>query len=268
MRLTIGLLLSTIIAILPLASAHAGAWTQEKGRGLFIASGSYYTSDERIDNSGNKQSQPTYSQYLLNPYLEYGLYDGITAGANLMLQRTQQSGRHNYGIGDSEFFLRARLWRQDGFVISAEPMLKLPSPDSNRDTPKIGGDDPDAGLGLSAGYGFPAWGQHHFVNFDAQYRHRFGTPNDQVNIAATAGFGISPTLMLLPQAFITLRTDTPAVATFTQSSGDDYNLYKLQLTAVYKITADTSVQFGGFSHVDGKNTGLGHGVLLALWKSF
>lgn len=250
--------------MVPLA-AHAGAWTQAPGKGLLIVSGSYYSSDKRITNQGHKQSQPTYSQYLLNPYLEYGLYDGITLGANLNAQRTHQSSQSNWGIGDSEFFLRYRLLQRGGFVVSAEPMIKLPGIDGDNDSPKIGSDHPDAGLGLSAGYG---WGQGHFAALDTQYRHRFASPKDQVNLAATVGISVTPQWMILPQAFATLRTASPASAGFTQSSGDDYNLYKLQLSAVYKINAGTSLQLGGFSNIDGKNTGTGEGVLISVWKTF
>jgi hypothetical protein len=37
---------------------------------------------------------------------------------------------------------------------------------------------------------------------------------------------------------------------------------------VYKINTDTSVQFGGFDHVAGRNTGEGAGALFAVWKNF
>ena len=81
------------IALSALASsAFAGAWTQDPGNGLFILNGLYYSADKLWDNSGHKQSQPTYSKYELDPYLEYGLADGVTIGTNLSLQRAHQDG--------------------------------------------------------------------------------------------------------------------------------------------------------------------------------
>jgi len=197
----------------------------------------------------------------------------LTAGANLSLQRAHQYGsatgasQTSWGLGDSEFFLRKRLWQQGGLVVSAEPMVKLPSPESSDTLPKLGGSSPDAGLGLSAGYGFNAYGFSHFADIDTQYRHRFGTPKDQINIAGTLGIGVAPQWTIMPQAFLTYRTVTPTAAVFTNSSSDDYNLVKLQLSAVYKATDDISLQFGGFSDIAGKNTGGGGGALFAVWKS-
>src|SRR5690606_35010133 len=119
--------------------------------------GSYYSTDQLWNNAGNKTPQAQYSNYIVNPYLEYGLADGITVGANLLFMRAQQDlvpEQSNWGMGDSEFFVRGRLWQHGGLVIPAEPMVKLPSPESSRDLPVIGSRHPDAGLGLAAGYVF------------------------------------------------------------------------------------------------------------------
>jgi hypothetical protein len=253
--------------------AYAGAWTQDKGHAQLITTGTYYTADTLWDNNGNKRTQPAYSKYELSPYLEYGWRDDITIGGSLSLQHTSQDGtagsgsQTNWGLGDSEFFLRKRLWQGKGFVVSAEPMVKLPSPQSAaRDLPQLGGSHGDVGIGLNGGYGFSAYGLDHFADIDTQYRHRLGTPNDQVKIGATLGVSVTKQWMLMPQVFGTFRTALPTIATFTQSSADDYNLVKLQLSAVYKMTDTVSLQVGGFQDVYGKNSGQGSGVLFGLWK--
>src|SRR5690606_25548600 len=116
-----------------------------------------------------------------------------------------------------------------------EPLVKLPSPESGNDLPVIGGRHADAGLGISAGYGFSAYGRNHFTNLDAGYRYRFGQPENQMRYAGTLGVSLSDRWMVMPQLFLTYRTDSPGMATFTQSSGDDFNLVKLQLSALYKV---------------------------------
>jgi protein XagA len=256
------------------SQAYAGAWTQPKGQGQVIVSGLYYSTDALYNNQGNKQSQANYRKYEMNPYLEYGWLENVTVGANLMLQRAHQDGtmgsaaQTNWGIGDSEFFIRSKLWEKDGLVFSAEPMIKLPSPEPGDELPQLGGRHPDAGLGFSAGYGFSTNGRNHFANLDAQYRYRFGRPENQIKLAATLGVSLTEKWMILPQAFITRRAATPDTTTFTQSSGDDYNLTKLQLSAVYKLTDDIMLQGGGFIHAGGRNVGAGNGVLFSVWKKF
>lgn len=260
-----------ILAGLCLASdAYAGAWTQDKGKGLAIVNASFSYARAYYDNAGDRIWQPTYYKYELNPYLEYGLWDGVTIGTNISLQRVHNTFpmETNWGVGDSEFFARFRLFQQDGFVFSAEPMVKLRSPDSEDDNLPLGGAHEDTGLGLSAGYGFSAYGLNHFINLDTQYRYRFGNPKDQLKIAATAGASITPQIMIMPQAFYTRRMDSPAFAVFTQSSGDDYNLLKLQLSTVYKMNDELTFQFGSFGHISGKNTGAGQGFTFSVWRAF
>jgi protein XagA len=259
-----------LAAFCPVA-AHAGAWTLPPGDGMFIVTGSYDSADEFFDNSGNRIAQATYEKYEGMAYVEYGLADGITAGANLSYQRVRQDNaadNTNYGLGDSELFLRLRLWQQGNFVVSAEPLVKVPSPESSDDLPAIGSRHPDAGLGINAGFNFKALGLDHFVDTSLSYRYRFGDPEDQLRAGATLGLAVTPELMILPQAFFTWRMDDPATAAFTQSSGDDYDRTTLQLSVVYKFNEKLWLQAGAFSHIDGTNAGGGDGVLFAVWKKF
>lgn len=257
-----------VAALLISTNAFAGAWTQDPGKSQLIITNSYYTTDEKFDNNGFLIRQPRYSKHEINPYFEYGLYEGITVGANLSFQRASQSDQTNWGIGDSEFFLRARVFKRGGFVISVEPMVKLPRLASTDDSPMLGGSYPDVGLGLLGGYGFSLFGQHHFTALDLQQRHRFGSPQNQFRLTESLGIGLSENWMVLGQAFATLRQDKPDVAAFTQSSNDDYGLFKLQLSVIYKMNDTTSLQFGTFDNVIGSNVGAGSGLIFAAWKTF
>lgn len=263
------LYLFPLLAI-PLVTAHAyaGAWLQPRGKGQIIMTGLYYSTDQLFDIDGKKTVQARYMKRELNPYIEYGLRDNITVGANLSLQKTSHIAETNYGIGDSEFFARKQLLKWRGLRVAVEPLLKLPRLASSSDFPKIGSDYPDTAMTLSAGYGFSALGRNHFADVDAGYRRRLGLPQDQIKIAATVGIGITPTWMLMPQAFLTYRVTQPSIATFTQTSDDDYQLAKIQLSGVYKLRDDVSLQFGAFSHIRGQNVGAGDGALFAVWKQF
>ena len=281
---------SILFAIGATNFAFAGAWTQKKGDGLLILNHSYYRASEFINNAGRKQSQPLYQKAEWNPYIEYGLTDKITIGANLFVQYLRQDTKqsitqqitpfttvtttyngsaNNIGIGDSELFARFRLYQKDGFVLSAEPMFKVPSFWSYTDLPDVGNSQPEAALTLSGGYGFKAYGQNHFVNLDTGYRYRAGREKDQIRIAATLGLSLDSQWMIMPQLFITRRTSSPSAAsTFNEAGSNDYNLTKAQLSAVYKMWDDTSLQVGGFYHADAKNSSTGGGVLIALWQPF
>ena len=254
--------------------AYAGAWTQNSGKGLLISNFSYYSTNKYFDNSGKKQSLADYQKYEMNPYIEYGLRDDITIGANLFFQRASQYDSNtgidnsNLGVGDSELFTRFRLWQGDGKVFSVEPMVKLPSLESESAQPQIGNKNFDTGLTFSSGYGFKAWELDHFINLDAGYRHRFSTPNDQLKFAATAGVSITKKTMVLTQVFTTTRLASHNNPAFTQSSGDDYDLTKLQISAIYKLDDKVSMQIGAFSNVAGRNIGSGDGLTFSINKIF
>jgi protein XagA len=251
---------------------QAGAWTQFEGQGQIILNSYYYTADEMFDNQGKRQNLPRYLKYELNPYMEYGLTSSVTVGANLSLQAAAQKNVNgqlaNYGVGDSEFFAKGLLFDDGKFAVSATGLVKVPGLGSWRTEPVIGSTHPDLGAGISAGYGFSAFGQHHFVDVDTLYRYRFGVPKDQANLAATLGVHILDQWMLMPQMFTTYRIQKPQTATFTQSSGDDYNEVKLQLSAVYEYTPAMAFQCGVFADVAGENAGVGKGVLVSMWRNF
>lgn len=253
-------------------AAHAGAWTQAKGKGQFILTQSAYGTDHYYNNQKKTRPQLPYRKYELNPYLEYGVWDGITLGGNVSLQHVRQrladGSQHSQGIGDSEFFARLRLLEQNGFAVSAEPLVKLPSPSSPDTTPKLGASRPDAGLGLSAGYGFGGSGRPHFADLYLGYRWRLGDPRDQMRMTATFGYSLTPRWMVMPQIFVTKRRNSPKTSAITLSSGDDYDLGKAQLSALYRMNEKTSLQGGVFLHAAGKNTGAGGGLLISVWRNF
>jgi hypothetical protein len=247
---------------------HAGAWTQEKGKAQLIVTATHYTTDERYDDSGIKRSQPDYHKSELNPYLEYGVTDTLTAGANLFLQHADDSADSSSSLGDTELFLRQRIFKSERYVFSLQPMVKLPSPTGGDDTPAIGSEHPDLGLDAQLGVNFNAFGRTHFADLSAGYRHRFGTPEDQILFSGTLGLNIAERWTVMPQLNQTLRATRPNVATFTQSPQDDYSLTRASLSAVYKISEERSMQVGAFSHIDGKNVGAGHGAMVSYWLNF
>ena len=265
-RLLLKLSLSTVFVCCA-AAAFAAAWTQAQEKGIVILSSSYYRSRDYYDDLGLHHAQDAYSKQEQNIYAEYGIRDWLTLGGSASFTSAQQASFSSYGIDDSTVFLRARLWQGDGFVFSAAPILKLPSPSSRTQNPVIGSGHASSGLQLSGGYGFEAFGQHHFAALDASYLYRFGEPKDQLRLDATLGIGLTDKWMFMPQMFITRRMGSGNTG-FTQSSGDDYNLATLRLSAVYALTEETSLQLGAYDDISAKNAGAGKGLVVSVWRKF
>ena len=260
------IILSSIIAT---SAAHAspGAWNQPEGKGQLIATASYLRTEERFDTQGRRAAQPAYTQYELNPYVEYGLTREWTVGANLFLQRAATSANSSFGLGDSEFFIRRQLWRTDTYAFSLQPLLKLPSPAPGK-TPALGSRTPDIGLSTLSGVNFRAFGRNHYAELESGYRHRFGAAGDQMRLNATLGLSITDTLTLMPQMFQTWRAQKAIAPVFTQSPRDDYALSRAQISALYTLNETTRLQAGAFQHIAGRNAGAGGGAFLAVWREF
>lgn len=269
MRLLPRLMLACVV--MAAASAYGGAWTQPQGSFQLIQTLRSTSASKFWDSNGNRQNQPYYSKYEYRPYLEYGLTPDITLGGSIAIQRVNQLSNNfrivHIGAGDSELFARLRLWHNDRAVISVEPFVKLPSL-SNYLLPAIGNQHTDTGIMVNAGYGFEALGRHHYADISAGYRYRFGLSNDQIHLNGTLGIALDERWTLLPQFFATWRMREPTFNRFTLSPSDDYNQLQLQLSATYQLTESLGVQAGGFTDIEGKNLGIGRGVLVALWTRF
>lgn len=247
---------------------EAGAWVQKKGALQSVQTVSYYASDERYDLSGNRVAQPDYSKLEWNPYLEYGLTDATTIGASLFLQSVENGGDNNAGLSDSEWFVRHRIWESGGFVVSLQPSFTLPGEIAAEDSPVIGNDHATVALRALGGASFEALGRWHYADIGAGYRHRFGEPGDQLHLDVTVGLAITDSLTLMPQLFATRRADEGETSAFTQTSRDDYDLLRTQVSVLYRLNAQHSLQAGVFTHAAGKNIGAGDGALLSLWSNF
>ncbi len=248
--------------------ALAAAWTQAKGKAQLITTLSSYASDRYFDLAGKRQPQSTYAKQELSAYGEYGIEDWLTLGGTAFIARAEHNDEDNWGLPDTELFLRARLWQEHGWVLSAAPLVKLPGFAPRDHQPFIGSAKPAAGMQLSVGYGFEALGQHHFIALDGSYWHRTGVADDQLRLDATLGIGITPEITFMPQLFLTRRAHPRGASAFTQSSGDDYDLLTMRGSVLYALEENLSLQVGVYQDVRGKNAGAGTGALVALWRNF
>ncbi len=262
-----------VLGLLFPALSQAAGWTQPEGAIQTITTARYYTTDEFFDNDGNRQVQSRYTKYEINPYLEYGLTDSLTLGFNGFVDYVTQNSPtlardRNLMLSDVELFSRIRMVQGEDWVFSLQPLIKFPSLYEHDNAPRSGSEFFDAELSTQAGKSFSWFGQTHFTTFVAGYRHRFDTPKDQYKLEWTTGLRVNDQWQITPQIVYTGRIDSVSNPTFTQSGQDDYNLLKLQLSALYTLSETVSVEAGAFLHSQGENTGSGGGVMLAVWKKF
>ncbi len=256
------------LLLLPTAAfASPGAWLQPEGQGQLIVNTLAYRSSERFNENASRQNASRYTKVEVNPYAEYGLTDNITIGGSTFLQHVDTSSGSNYGVGETELFARTPVWTEEDYIVSIQPMVKLPGIRAD-DSPALGSRHPDVGISLISGTNFLLFDVPMFAESDTGVRYRFGEPKNQYRANVSVGAHVHPDVMVLAQSFATWRSVKGAFASFTQSTADDYDLVKTQLSTVYQYSPDLAFQAGIFADVYGKNTGAGQGALIAVWSTF
>lgn len=258
-----------VLSILLSAQAHAGAWTQPRGDGLFIGQASYFTSHHYFDDTGEKVRQPGFRKFELQPYAEYGVREWLTVGGSAFVHSVDQSGRYNAGIGDPELFARLRLFEFDnGDVLSIQPLVKLPSYYVDDNTPRGGSRSTDFELSALYGYNWQLLGLTGYSDTRMGYRVRGRGLNPQYRFDQAWGINITDNFLLIPAVRSIITTKYDDTATFREDGEQDYDLAKIELTALYKYDTKRWVHATVFDHVAGAFTGDGRGIAIGFAEPF
>ena len=260
-----------IPALLALVSthAHAGAWTQPRGEGLFIAQATYFESDHFFDADGERVAQPAFRKAELQPYAEYGVRDWLTVGGSAAVQRVTQAGDGNQGIGDPELFARLRLHQsRKGDVLSIQPVIKLPSRYTRDRLPRGGSRSTDLELSVLYGSNWKLFGFTGFTDSRVGYRVRSRGLNAQYRVDQSFGVNLTEHFLLIPAVRSVITTRYDDTATFREDGEQDYDLAKAELTALYKFDDKRWVHATYFDHIAGAFTGDGRGVTIGYAERF
>ena len=248
-------------------SAHAGAWLQPKGDGLFIAQKSYFTSSHYFDADGSKQKQPTFTKWETQPYVEYGLADNITIGGTLFTQSDQQSGHEKLGMADPQIFSRSTVWKSGSQLISLQPLIKFPSQFRSKATPRGGSSSHDYELSALYGRSLSLVSNRDYLDLNTGYRIRDNQLHNHYHADAAIGLGVSTNWQIIP-AIRTVFATQLAKQSFSETGDLDDDLVKLELGANYTWSEKRTLNMSVFDHVWGRQTGDGYGVSIGFAQKF
>lgn len=264
-------LISTIFcaALFP-AQAFAGAWLQNEGATQAILSYSSLSSDQSFDGSGNKINTPNFSKGEVAAYIEHGFNRSWTVGGALSLQAIENGGVggstsdfNNFKVASAEFFARTYLFEGESSVLSIEPRFKQAIESSVAINPE--GNAPIPELKLAYGNSFSAFGQLAFADNSLTYRYRSeDNLNDMVKVDSSIGIRPVSNILLLGQGFY----DYTIGRNLADTTSGNYELLKIQFSAIYNYDDNIAFQAGYLKHIYGANTIAGDGLLLSTWLKF
>lgn len=265
MMLRVSCLLSLLFISAP---AVAGAWLQPEGKGLYIEQARYFTSTGFFDVDGQKQSQPRFTKYEFQPYVEYGATDWLTIGGTAFLQRVGQSGQHNNGIADPEIFARSVIWRDETQLISLQPMVKFASYFRDSGTPRGGQRSTDAELALLYGRNFTLFSPNDYIDARVGYRVRSNGRTNEWRNDTAIGLNVSDSIQIIPAIRSIVATDLTEASAFSQNGDLDASSLTAEIGGLYRLNDDAWVQAAFSKVVTGIQTGDGYALSVGYAQRF
>lgn len=245
----------------------AGAWTLPEGTGQVLATVTASTATSVLNGSSGLSSTPRYSKTEVDALIEYGLTDRLTAIIDPGLQYVDiaaPTAANRMGLGYTAFGARYQIWQTEGWVFSGQATLRLPGTDDTPNHAAIGYTDVEGDFRALVGHNFRIGDMPAFSDVEVAERARSAGAPSEFRVDGTLGVVVVPQWLLLAQSFNVISEGSGTNTIF----GGSYEYYKAQLSLVYEVTPDWSVQGGGFTTYAGRNALQENGLIFGVWHKF
>jgi hypothetical protein len=263
-RIGLRLLLLASAASMPQA-ARGGAWLMPADHGQVVVTGTTSAATNAFDNDGHSKSAPRYTKSELQALIEYGVTDWLTAIAIPSLQHVgiaAPTDASRTGAGNSEFGARARIMQTTDWVLSGQATVRVPGTFDTGNPAALGYTGFDVDLRALFGASFTMSGLPVFVDVQLAERLRAGGPPSEARMDFTVGIRPAQQWLLLMQQFNVVSEGSGAQP-FTAN-----RYHKLQMSVVYDLAPQWSVQGGAFTTFAGRNALQENGLVTGLWYRF
>jgi hypothetical protein len=243
-------------------AASAGAWTLNTGTWQATVTDISTTASQAFDGTGRLNSFPRYNKSELQGWLEYGVTDPFTLIFAPELQHVDIAApfdAQRTGLGYTELGGRYRLLQWDSWVFSGQATLRVPGTYDNSNPAAIGYTDAQTDFRGLLGHSFSVGEMPAFVNLEIAQRFSIGAQPNEFRADGTFGIRVAPKWLLMAQFFNVISEGSGSMP-FTS-----YDYFKLELSAVYALTPDLSLQLGGISTYAGRNALQENGLVVGAW---
>jgi hypothetical protein len=247
------------------SAALAGAWTLPEGTGQVIATATASTSTSIFDGAGAVTSAQRYNKDELNILAEYGLTNQFTVIFQPGLQHVDiapPTSAERTGLGYTDIGGRYQFLQSNEWVLSGQAVLQIPGTTDRSNPAAIGYTDVQFDIRALLGHSFMIGAMPAFIDLEVAQRQRGdGAPNE-FRADGTFGVQVSPRWTLLAQSFNVISEGQ------VSPIFGSYEYFKLQLSAVYALTATWSLQGGGYTAYAGRNALQENGAVLGVGHKF
>jgi protein XagA len=230
----------------------AGAWTLPDGTGQWLATLTAASATTDLQGWQPPTATPRYDKDELSVLVEYGLTDRLTAIVDPGLQHID--------IAAPTAAERSGL----DYTESGQATLRIPGTTDTSNPAAIGYTDVETDLRLLLGHAFTLAGRDAFFDLEAAERVRTAGLPSEFRVDATFGVRVFPRWLILAQSY-NVVSEGAGNRTYT---GGSYDYEKLQLSAVYQLTAAWALQGGGYTTYAGRNALQENGLIFGVWRRF
>lgn len=185
--------LLTGVMILDSSIAHAGGWTQPKGKGYFKLSQQVIRAESLFTANGSKTEIPTVSGYTTSLYGEFGLTDRVTLVGYMPVYTHFAVDVEGFdsttGVGDWDAGVRIGILTKGPTVVSLQAMAGLPLGDSGGDIVLWTGDG-EFNQHVSLQVGHSLYPAPAYLKGEIGYNNRKSSDNRDDNYADELRYGL------------------------------------------------------------------------------
>jgi hypothetical protein len=253
----------SFVSFVAAGPAFAGAWTMPQGHGQVFVTTTASRADDAFDANGHAHSTSRYQKLESEALIEYGVTDRLTAILGPGFQHIDiapPTDASRNGFGYTELGGRFLIFQNNDWVISAQGLLRLPGTRDFSNPAAVGYTGTEFDARLLFGTNLKVAGMPAFADLEVAQRFRAGMPNE-FRVDATLGVTVAPRWTVLAQSFTVIAESGSLVF-------PTYDYSKLQLSAVFALTKDWTLQLGGFSTVFGHNALQENGLVAGVGYRF
>jgi hypothetical protein len=251
----------SVLLLLCAETAEGGAWTLNRNHMAIFAGVTASTASRLYDNGGGSAKHIVFSKYLFQSWMEYGVLDSVTLFAvpEYVLAKSDMDGT---GIADVhsasiEGGLRILLLSRIG-MLSVQTSYKSAGA-FDMSTSASGEAGRQFETRLLYGRSFKVLKHNAFLDIEIAKRWIARPRPDEIAFEGTAGYWMTRDYLLTVQSF-TFMTTGPVRPPYQA-----YELSKLQVSLVQKVSRRWSFQTGYFMSLFGRNIVKETGMVATLW---
>lgn len=253
-----GLIIGVLAAAVS-GSAQAGAWPMPKGEGQAITRYERQTAREAFDLDGKGQPIPSRWDDSSTVFVEYGLSDRLTFQGKLGYARGSDEFTGYEGASPAELGLRWRALRRGRTVVSVYGGAISPGEGENAVYVSRKPSDGELELRLLVGRSGRYLKLPVFMDVQLARMWRFGAA-DETRLDMTMGVELTRDWLILMQSY--------GGETDASNDGLRPGWVNSEVSAVRRLGSGWRGQLGWRTAVHGRDTTVGAGPVMAIWRKF